>query len=71
MSAAVLLKVLDFGLLLMEAGLQRQQIVAEVQAAQAAGASDEEIADMLRDGRIKSEIERKAAVEKAEGSPKP
>lgn len=70
MNAAIILKLLDGAFLLLEAGLNRQAIVDKVKAELDAGATPEQIADMLRDGRLASEAELAAELEKKPPAPK-
>lgn len=71
MSEQLILRLLDGAFLLFQAHLNRQQIVDKVREKLAAGASAEEIADMLQDGRLKSEIEAQRAIDQARAeSPK-
>lgn len=69
-AAAVVLKLIDGAFLLFEAGLQREQVVAAVEQKIKDGATSDQIADMLKDGRLKSEIEAQAAIDEAPDAPK-
>lgn len=57
MSEQVLIRILDGILLLAQAGLNYRSVIEYARAKADAGATPDEIADMLRDGRVRSEIE--------------
>ena len=62
---AVILKILDGILFLGQAGLNHQVIVGKIRDKIADGVPPEEVAVMIRDGRIKSEIEAQEAINRS------
>lgn len=67
MTEMLIVELIKGGFMLAQAGLNRDIVVAKVNEKLDAGATDQEIADMLRDGRLQSEIEAQQAINDAGG----